>query len=496
MRCKFAAALVLALALSATASHANWLSKLTRSADHLPSGRTAKGATALEHAGAHVASLPGKGPALAAEISGEGHWTFINRAGERFTAANADEMKRVLPTLSPEAAKSESKLTVYLTEDSLFRDRTRLKELPLAADVRVISGSSSHRVLSAGDGTAARVLVEHRPNLLIEAADATRYAEAAFQMNRSVGQSRMRVLSIDPQGPTKLTTGPRLDPASGRALIDPIQPDHLVNAIGTLRGQTAVLVARRDGDVLVFKPASGVERRVPWAELAANAERWDVNLLIIRASTPNQPGARNWLWQKVGVKGLDDAVTSATLADVTAALLPRNTPFVATATPRGLHQTTIDITPARDVPATASTATQMGDKVIDLMSEMTGQVINAGLYGAFTSRERQRELDDRIIPGIPAGIQWSYIVAVMLGMFGAPIARGWWQRIWPSEARDEYDGSVGYWAARVTRGISFWAIFAPLVALVSAPLQVMAKLWELLTAPVRFLRWLRARSTA
>ncbi|MEQ1717404.1 MAG: hypothetical protein ABL907_15725, partial [Hyphomicrobium sp.] len=471
----------------------------SRTTEHATSGRHIRGATALEHAAAHMAALPGKTPALAAQLSHEGHWTFTNRAGERFTAATPDEMKRAITTLAPDSAKAsnaESKLTLYLTEDSLFQDRTRFKDLPAQAELRVMTEKASQRLVTVADGAALKIYTELRPNLLIEATDAARYSEAVYQLNRSLAQSRIRVLSLDPQGPPTLTSGPRLDPATGRALIDTITPDKLVSALGALRRQTALLVARREADQLVFRPSSGAERKIPWTTVVAEVERWDVNLLIINAATPNQPGARNWLWQKVGVKGLDDALTNATLADITSALLPRNARHVASATPRGLHQTTLDIEPARGLPATTSTVSQLGDKVVDLVSDLTGGIINVGVHAMLTSEARQRELTDRIIPGLPSSIQWSYIVALLLGMFGAPVAARWWQQLWPQEAREQYAGAGGYWAARSVRAAAFWLLFVPVVAVGTAPRHLATRLKDLATAPIRAWRWVRKRNKA
>ena len=160
MRTRFAAAaLAVVLASSAAPVHADWLSRLARIGEHGAASGVARGATALERAAGHLSQVPAKTAALAAELSREGHWTFVNRAGERFTAANADELRRAVPVLIPEAAKSETKFALYLTEDSLFRERTRLRDLPANADLRVLSGATSYRFIHAGEGAASRAFV-------------------------------------------------------------------------------------------------------------------------------------------------------------------------------------------------------------------------------------------------------------------------------------------------------------------------------------------------
>ncbi len=79
------------------------------------------GLGALDNAAAHVAALPklGKGAALAAHVTPEGHWKFANREGQVFTAATPDELARVSATLAPEAQAGE-KLALYLSEDTVF----------------------------------------------------------------------------------------------------------------------------------------------------------------------------------------------------------------------------------------------------------------------------------------------------------------------------------------------------------------------------------------
>ena len=62
---------------------------------------------------AHVKALPDQpsGIALAAQATQEGHWRFVNKAGETFTAGTPEELKRVAAVLLPEA-KADAKSTL------------------------------------------------------------------------------------------------------------------------------------------------------------------------------------------------------------------------------------------------------------------------------------------------------------------------------------------------------------------------------------------------
>src|SRR6185295_18301255 len=81
-------ALAVAVLLPPVAAEANWLSKVMGAAEHAGSRAAKFGTGALENAATHVQALPPKaeGAVLAAQATQEGHWRFVNRAGETLTA--------------------------------------------------------------------------------------------------------------------------------------------------------------------------------------------------------------------------------------------------------------------------------------------------------------------------------------------------------------------------------------------------------------------------
>ena len=81
--------------------------------------------------------LPSETSVLAATASTEGHWTFANVRGERFTCSTHDEMKRMPSVLAPEIA-GENKLRVVLTEASAFTSRDSLAMCAEAGKVAVV----------------------------------------------------------------------------------------------------------------------------------------------------------------------------------------------------------------------------------------------------------------------------------------------------------------------------------------------------------------------
>jgi hypothetical protein len=138
----------------------------------------------------------------------------------------------------------------------------------------------------------------------------------------------------------------------------------------------------------------------------------------------------------------------------------------------------------------------VGDLFSGIVSDITGRVITTGLEANMRSAERQEELDQRLIPGIPSDFQAGYLVLVVLGLFGVPVSRAWWRRLWPPESATEYAGRAGYWAAQIIRGAAFLVIFLPLTAPVSAPYNLARQIYELAMTPVRWWRWLTGRRAA
>jgi hypothetical protein len=477
-------------------AQASWLAKVMGAAEQAGPRAARLGTGALDNAALHVRSLPVRaegGAALAAQATQEGHWRFINKAGETFTAGTPEELKRVAGVLLPEA-KADTKLALYLTEDTVFQFRAALKDLPKGTEIYVVASKESYRILRRGEGTAERLFAEIRPGLLIELADRKAFEEAVWQLARPLNKANVRVLALEPGGPPRLASTPRTDPATKRAMVDAIDPASLPAALGTMRGQTVLVTGRVDGRLLYVQPSNGPERSVLLPDLFKAAEEADVNLIVLRAaSTPRQPGGRNWLWQKVEVRGLEQAMQHPSVADFLNALAGSSGRMTVTATPSG-RRTTIDIKPSADFPGQLQSP--VGDLFSGIFSDVTGRVITTGLEASVRSAERQTELDQRVIPGIPSDFQVGYLVLVLLGLFGVPISRAWWRRLWPPEAASEYAGRVGYLAARAVRGSVFLLLFLPLTAPVTAPLNLWRQVWEAVTLPVRLWRRLTGRQPA
>jgi hypothetical protein len=475
-----------ALILLPLAVQSNWLTRFIGTTERAGNPIAARTDSAgLEKAAAYMKALPDRpdGAILAAQATQEGHWRFVNKAGETFTAGTPDEMKRVASVLLPDAMP-DAKLTLYVTQDTLFRNRETLKELPKGTQLSSLVGDECYRILGRLDA-GEHLFAEVRPNLLVEISDRARFDEALWQLMRPLDRASVRVLALEPGGPSTLTIAPRMDADSGRAVVDVIDPASLPAALGSIRGQTVLVTGRVEGQLLFVKPSSGPERSLLVRDLLKAAEDADVNLIMLQSSsTPRQPGGRNWFWQKVEVKGLDDALQRARMADFLNALAGTSRRFAISATPSGSVRTSLDLRPAPDLPGDPLIK-PVGDLFSGLVSNVTGRVVTSAVQADLRNAGRQHELDHRLVPGVPADMQLVYLGLIVLGLIGLPVSRAWWRRIWPPELPSEYAMLSGYWAAQAVRGAVFLLVFLPLTAMAAGPVNVVAVVWGTLTLPWR-----------
>jgi len=131
--------------------------------------------------------------------------------------------------------------------------------------------------------------------------------------------------------------------------------------------------------------------------------------------------------------------------------------------------------------------------VSTIVTELTGRVVTAGLDKDLTSSERQKELETRLIPGVPSHYQFAYLGLLAIGVIGWPVARLWWGLLWPPQRRDGYRSVIRFYSTRVARFIIFLLLFLPVVAVPGALVTLALQLWAIVTWPFRMLRALFRR---
>jgi len=475
------------LATSIPIAQANWFSKTVSEGDEAGTKSPKYGVGGLDRAVAHIKALPptAKGATLAAHATPEGHWKFVNRQGEVFTAGTPDELKRAVPTLLPEKTGG-TKLTIYLTEDTVFGDRGLLKALPQDATLQVMVGRDSFPLVRRAGSSGDKLFAEVRPNLFVELTDQKLFNEAIAQLERPLSRSSIRTLALDPGGPRTLSSAPRLEPGTKSALIDSIDPAKLDDALRSVCGQTVLVTGRVEDNLLFFRPAIGSEQSLKLLDLIRAGENANVNLVILHAQAPRQPGGHNWLWQRISVDGLDAAVKRATLGDFLDALAASRGQFNVTAAHESSGRVIVRATPAGS--AAQPITGVVGEWLSAAASQITGNVIVDAVEVHALDEERQKEFDRRIIPWIPWRYHLAYIGGLLAGVLGWTIARAWWVRVWPIEQREDYRGVAGYRSAQAARFLAFLLVFLPVAGVPALVVSLFQYGWGILKLPLRFLR--------
>ncbi|MEO1282144.1 MAG: hypothetical protein AAFV69_10455 [Pseudomonadota bacterium] len=492
---------VFAVMVSASLGHAGWLTRLAKEAGDAGSGAGKLGLSGLENGVALLKKLPDDPDAvrLAVHASPEGHWSFANRDGDVFTAANPDEMSRVVANLAPDAASkgTAGQLALYLDPDAVFQNQNRLGDLPDGARLYATVDKKAYRLLPRGSGASQRYVMRMRQNVEVPVVAPKLFEEAVWQMSRQLNKADIRVVALDEVGADALRAVPALTKGKTVARVDRIKPDRLMSAFADVRGQTVLLKGRIDGDTFVFTPSGGSERRLDVADLTAAATRNDVNVVFLQSSASRQPGGRNWFWQTVEVDGLESAMKRATYADFLNALAGDRGAFTVRVQRQGEGRVVVQALP------TATSAVPLGDVVGELgewfatvASEVTGSVVTNAVTANLNSKERQKELDLRLVPGVPSGYQFAYIGGIFLGLLGWGTSRSWWRYVWKKETRSEYGSAAGYYAARVVKSLAYVFVFLPVVGGPAFLVHMLLQVWGFVMIPVRMISWLFGKVVA
>lgn len=498
----YASAAMLAALLIVSAagpSHAGWLTRLLNEAgdaanDAASGAKRRLGGDGVDAPGAAFRAVPVRDDrvALVASPGKSGHWTFTNRAGETFTAANPDEMARVLTVLTP--GVDGRPIDIIIDEADAFAPGARFDALPAGTTLKMrIAGERAPvpmRRTSTADGD--RVSVRLRPAVTVTAARQDTLREAIAQLQRHLDPQRLSLVSLTHGAPPRPTDA-RRGLTDGEGLrAEPIRATGLAAAMASFERRTMIVVGRLNGNTLTYRGANGIEHSLDLAPVRAAAARHDVNLIVIDADTPRQPGIRNWLWQEAAIDGLAADLRQSSLADLLDQLGGRAGQLNVTIRETGGGRTRLRA--ARD---SASLTDQIGSAVgrvmQEIMSETLGTVVPSGIEADVTSVDRAKELDRRIIPGVPSAWQWGYLGLMIIGFFGLGPARAWWFAVWPPEQRSDYDSAVGYHLAATARILVFTFVYLPIVALPAAVAAMILWVWSFVSWPFRAVAWIAGR---
>ena len=426
--------------------------------------------------------------AVAAQGTPEGHWRFVNQAGVMFTAGTADEMKRVVTVLYPEA-KAGAPLAIYLTEDTVLGPRSKLRALPPKSRKHLVVDGKSYPLLPL-DSEPRYIGV--RPYVAIEVSDQRLLKEALVRLDKPLAKARVRLLALQPDASER--TLPLEPPAvtGATAAVERIDPAHLADAVAPLGGQTVVVCARGAGDLVYVKPRAEPERSLPVADLMEAAKRADVRLIVLQLTGPLQRPS------EAPCPDGGRPAAEVTLADI------------LDAAARGSAESPVAL------------ALGGGLKALDAVA--VGDLVGATIRFADAHR---RSIVSRRLPGdLPftaTALAALYGALLLLGWLGTPVARRFWGMaadpasghpeaatprrrgfrlrphvepppmvlsLWSAGEAKDYASRIGYRAACVVSFLVFALVFQPLTGLFTALYNLLPQIWRAIAALVRPVVWL------
>lgn len=462
--------------IASTSSQAGWFTRLVDKAsdaagDSRKLGRGGE-VSELGAAGVLVTELPkgGRGHAIAAAVTDDGHWKLINGDGERVTVSGSDELEKSLAWLVEERFNKDRRLlSFYIADEGLARNPEFLDVLPGKARRVIVSGNRTYPVFKKRIDGVSQVYVKGREGIDILLNDLERFREIIWQLERPLKRANIRLLSLIP-GTDKTPQSVPVVGTNGLPRPDVVDPYALDNAFRSLGGQTVILTGKVDRDLLYFQKSGESDLSVFISDVTKAARASDINLIVLDTGQARQVGGRDWLWRKVGIGGLESAVQQKNFGDFLNVISQGRGGFdlaidnskkkrsILRATPRALPRGILE-------PAEGLQSDALDDVVSDVVAAFRGNLVVSALTAEMRSAVREEELDSRIIPWIPSDIQHFYIGSIILGLLGFPAAQRWWRKLWPPEDHAQYRTRAALFAAVGTRWLLFFVLFLPIVGI-------------------------------
>ena len=496
-----ALALAFAGCLGVAAAEAHWLSELGEIA--ATAGRTGgklagEVSVGLESAVKIIGKLPAelqKG-AIAAEALEDGAWRFRNAAGDTITATSPEGIRSALTGLATDSKSA----TFYVGETTAFNGRDALAALPSDAKVHLAVDDASFALLRQKVGGETHLYAELNDGVIVALKDRGLFDEALWQLQRPLGKSGIRVMSLDAGGPKVLGSAGKRSP-EGLPLAEAIDPAAMNTALPSISGQTIIVTGKIEGDSLLFAGVSGLAGSVPVADLLQAAERSDVNILLLDSGAAKQPGGTTWLWRERGIAHLETAMAQASLGDFISALSHGQGRLAVDADWGASGHFRLSAKPAAaDAPAASgehagkSAGEHAVEFAVDLAQQLGGNVAPQATSASLNSRDTQWDLDNRLIPGIPAGLQYVIAFSWVFGLIAFYETRRWWAFLQRKAA-----GIVPplSWPKRIGSELFYWLIFMPLIGWLTFDVMIIKMFFEQVMGFVRLiLRPFRRRKAA
>jgi hypothetical protein len=409
------------------------------------------------------------GAARLADTTG-GEWTVRNFGDLDDFAWQSAVLKE-----SGHVPATHRRVELYVQDEQLFSHRAKLTALPDNLALRVVHRRKKTYPLNKTDST---LQVEARPHVLIETTTLRDLDEILFRLERDLNRASLRLLKIVPGTSDNLPSLP--DRVVARA-PEPqaVDPGRFGESLRALRGQTAVLTGRiENGQLLTQTRPGGNTTRLPLAEIRAAARDADVNLIVLDAVTPLQPGSRGVLGKRRS-KTLDAAFQTRTGGDFIAALARHDAPISLRATNNGSRHVAI------------RTVKRSPDVEINARNASDRELLLHGIQFLTRTREFEEEHDSRVVWWLPSYVPVILFFNLMAGVLAWAVAyRQWWERIWPAPVSRSWLQRNAVTSARL---FAFFVLFLPLFGSLALVWMVLRTALTILMIPINFVVWISSR---
>jgi hypothetical protein len=123
----------------------------------------------------------------------------------------------------------------------------------------------------------------------------------------------------------------------------------------------------------------------------------------------------------------------------------------------------------------AASETGKSKGLLDGSVEVTAHLIVHGSRLYRPNSERDSELKDRMLEGVPSLIQWYLLGSIMAASLAFGNTRAAWHLVWPPPGRERFSSRIVYYGYLLLRGIPF-LLFA---ALVGVPVLIFTLVWNI-----------------
>ncbi len=407
-------------------------------------------------------ATPEGGTSLALVPDQGGGWRLIDAKGEAKSLNKLDDLTASLADAKVSAGKSASKLPqIAIREEDFFKLRGTMPKLSEGAGLSLVRKSGkSYPLKSISFGSRSRLVVELDKKMLLNPSNARVLDTNFAYLRMSVNKANLKIASFDSKAAATASRSAKL--SDQRVLLN---GDQLVSSLARYKNQTLMITGRIETDAatksrkLIVKDGKS-KRVIDLDELDKATESQRVNLMIVEANSPKQPG-KSGIFKTALEKRFKDASQGITQKDLISNLAPPKSVSLIHASDNGSNRVVMTTSYAaqRNVRKGKSASGQGSDYSFTAWSLHAGTTI--GVHSLRINAEDPKhteEVEGRWIPWISNIDLILSAVGLVIYGFVSLLSWKWWKAIWRFIGRRSVEEEDFGKPVRIIRLISFLPI--------------------------------------